>query len=96
MKMKCLGLFLAALSLSWGLGDGQVAPNITLSLFEISPCGSTTLQTVSRFKQDVYAVQANLSDCARKMGASFNDSIKIVSSMCVLISLPPLPVAQAS
>ena len=34
-----------------------------LNLYEIEPCGEPTLENVSRFKSDIYAVKPNYSSC---------------------------------
>ena len=34
-----------------------------LTLFEISPCGGDNVQTVSRFKSDIYAVKPSFEKC---------------------------------
>lgn len=35
-----------------------------LTLFEIEPCAGATVEYVSRFKSDIYAVKPNFSLCA--------------------------------
>ena len=42
------------------MGRGQ---ETNLTLFEISPCGNPTTETISRFKSDIYAVMPDLSQC---------------------------------
>lgn len=43
------------------LGCAQT-PNLTV--FQISPCNGTREDSVSRFKSDIYAVRADLSNCS--------------------------------
>ena len=42
------------------LCGGQMA---NLTLIEIAPCSGTVVQTVSRFKSDIFAVKASLGAC---------------------------------
>ena len=63
-----------------GWGRGQPRPNITLSLFEISPCSGSFKESVSRFESDIYVVKADLSNCTDGLG---NGSSKIVSAESV-------------
>lgn len=56
------------------LGGSQ---NTNLTLFKIVPCSGVVLETVSRFKSDIYAVEPDLSNCSNV--SVFQDDIKIVS-----------------
>lgn len=66
------------------LGHGQ-----ELTLFKILPCSPVRMETVSRFKSDVYAVESNLTMCPESTLQDFakaaedhgysSESVKIVS-----------------
>ncbi len=82
----CVLCFLCA------LGEGQ---DSNLTLFKIVPCGEVRVDSVSRFKSDIYAVEANLSQCLNVSGALLHD--KIVSGaglslpfVCVCMMLESL------
>lgn len=81
--MSLLKKSLAFLSLIFlaGVSDGQKS-NITLSLFEISPCNSPYPQSVSRFKSDIYVVKADLSNCT--LNATSQAGVKFVSAAAKL------------
>lgn len=57
------------------LGDSQ---NTNLTLFKISPCNEAVVDTVSRFKSDIYAVEFDLSNCSNVSSVD-EDDMKIVS-----------------
>lgn len=73
MAEKLVFVVLSVLCFS-GLGDCQ---NTNLTLFKISPCNEAVVDTVSRFKSDIYAVEFDLSNCSNV--SSVEDDMKIVS-----------------
>lgn len=73
--MAAVNLLLASLCvLCFGArGYGQVT---NLTLFQITPCSGVKVDTVSRFKSDIYAVVADLRNCTN---VSLAEDFKIVS-----------------
>ena len=71
-------LALCAFCLLCAVGNGQTT---NLTLFQIAPCTAATVDTVSRFKSDIYAVQFNLSNCLNDSSAVHGlDNVTYVSA----------------